>query len=456
VAAAAADRYGTDVDEFDGDILYVCLDSIWSPETRAGLGRESVGEPGNQIIRAVARRIGMTYAVGDAALPAAARVTSLEGIKSLLVKVSEQEAAHGGVSNALRTKIVGELRQAILATRSNISDASEVAPLLDLTALTVQLSGVENNADDNSLLETMVTVSATGHQAALITYAQERGSNLAPELRPRVARALDPLTDADNQQALDALVAIDPANGEGVLSAALLRAATQGRLPFVQAAIAAHPSELQPWRAELAEMALAQLADSDEARTFAIEQAAFLSDEQEDSLVQSLVTHIVATAAVRDMSGVLQTALDAPALKARHNAIVRELWERAKPLDPAPLVLLQLIVPQFKRLEKSRRDAFVQRVQEWLAGGAGVPLLDAVSRAPLNEGEREALVRATIQHSNASIANTDIPQRQQFFAMAERLAEGSTGATRQVEEAISLLPDGTEADRQLYDLLRAA
>jgi hypothetical protein len=260
------------------------------------------------------------------------------------------------------------------------------------------------------------------------------------------------MTDADNQQALDALVAIDPRNEEGVLSASLLRAVTAGRLPFVRSAIAAHPSELEPWRAELAEMALQQLADNDDAFAFAVAQASFLGSAQKDALVQKLVGHFAATAATRDMANLLQAALDEPGLKGKRDVVVRELWERAKPIDPAPLALLQLIVPHLKRLDKGRREAFVQRVQEWI--GAGVPLLDAVSRAALNDGERETIVRSTVQHVNASIANTDIAQRQQFFGLAERLAEGSAGATRQIEEAINVLPDGTEADRQLYNLLR--
>lgn len=456
VAASAVERFGSATAPVDGDILSVCLDSIWSPATRTRLKLAPVGEPGNQIVRAAAKRIGVTYAVGDAALTAGPRVTSLEGIKSLLVEISEQEAANGGGSSTLRTEIVGELRQALLATRTNIGDASEVAPLLDIVALAVQLNGVENDADDNALLEAMIKACASSHQAALIAYAQEREATLAEVLRPGIARALDPLIDADNQQALDALVAIDSANAEGVLSAALLRAVTQDRLPFVEAAIAAHPDELEPWRGELSDMALAQLAGSDRARTFAIEQAAFLSDEKKDALVQNIVAHIVATAALRDMSGLLNTALEAPALKDRQNTIIRELWERAKPIDPAPLVLLQLVAPQFKRLEKSRRDAFTQRVQEWLAAGAGVPLLSTVSQAALNEGEREAVVRGTLQHVNASIPNAEIAQRQQFFVVAEQIAAGAKGAIAQIEEAIIGLQEGTEADHQLYELLRPA
>jgi hypothetical protein len=418
----------------DAEIVEISLRSVWREQGAS-----------NQVLSAVATILAAAYAPA----PLDERVAIVGRLVALMRQIAENDEANPIEPSQPRVAALAAIAQQINgAVLPNITDATEVAPWLDLTGELARLSGAPDHIPTLSIIETL----RTRLPDALIAYAKERGKDLCPSLLPGLTEELGVIVDGPSEDAAEALAAVDPTDSQGQLAAAANRAVASQRYPFVDALLDKYPT-LSVSLPGLAGAALAGGANDPAGLNFALAQAPALTPEELDSLENSLVEMIAANADGQSYDNLLRTIEGSPAFDAtRYERIVWSLWDRAKASPAPPLGLLQLVLPRFDKLDPARQNTLPEVVKTWLVAVPPGQLLQ-VLRASSYKGKARAELVAGLIEREPLVAATEYQMRADLLGCALTIAQGSAKATQSVEDRIGSLREGTNDDQEVYKLL---
>lgn len=437
-ATAALGRFTTEPakDGPDGEIVEISLRSAW---------REQAS--GNEVLQAVGTILAATYGPS----PAAQRATIVNRLIPLVRQIAENDEAVPTDPAPARVTAVQSVSQQISdAVLPGITDAEELAPLLDLVGHLARLSGADGVVPVLPAVERM----RVQLPDALIAYAEQHGTNLVRTLTPGVTQSLGVLVDSQRDDAAQALTAVDSTDSQGQLAAAASRAVAGKLYPFVESLLAKYQAQLSGHIKALANAALAGGVSDPAGLDFALAHASALAPEELGTLESNLIELIAANAEAQSYDDLLTRIEATPAFDANRFArIVWGLWDRARASAAPPIGLLQLLLPRFDKLDAARQNTLPEVIKAWLESAPMGPLLQILEASAYKGKPRSELVGVLLDREPL-VAATEHEQRAALLGCARGVAQGAPNSVNGVQQRIADLEKGTPDDQAVFALLQ--
>jgi hypothetical protein len=437
-ATAALGRFTAEPaqDGPDGEIVEISLRSVW---------REQAS--GNEVLQAVGTILAAAYGPS----PAAERATIVDRLVPLVRQIAENdEAVPTDPAPARVTAVQTASQQISDSVLPSITEADELAPLLDLVGHLARLSGADGVVPVLPAVERM----RVQLPDALIAYAEQRGKNLVPTLMPGVTQSLGVLVDSQRDDAAQALTAIDSIDSEGQLAAAAGRAIGGKLYPFVESLLGKYQAQLSGHSQALANAALAGGLSDPAGLDFALAHASALAPEELGTLESNLIELIAANAEAQSYNDLLTRIDAAPAFDAdRFARILWGLWDRARVSPTPPIGLLQLLLPRFDKLDAARQNTLPEVVKAWLESAPIGPLLQVLEASAYKGKPRSELV-GVLTEREPLVAATEHQHRAALLSCARSVAQGAPNSVNSVQQRIADLEKGTPDDQAVFALLQ--
>jgi hypothetical protein len=452
LAVASTARFADDeaAASVEASILKICLETIWKPDaarTRAGIASDR-----DSILDAVRARITVFF---DTTEPSSVD-ERCETVAGMIPLVQQLAGEIHTLATADRAELMTPLGAALDQARPAMNDDRLVEPILDLVGAIAEIGSDEFV----QVMTNVVQQFLVQRPAMLAEYAVNRADAVPSQLVPVIAQALDGIVRAaDDQDALSGLIALDPVDETQTLKGALTHIVTGGRYDFLEEAIGTHPDELDRFRHALAVTALG--SGDDGGTLFALGQSDTLDAEQLDLLEEKVVGLLVELADDDpDEATALMEGLESTALAPKLDSIVNQLWDEAKPHEEPPVDLIGLIATYSGRLERVRKVAFVDGVEEWFREGAGRELAELLADADLKAGDRKRFVEAILSNqASGRILAHDHATRASLFKAADEIAgtNARSAARKLVDDAREALNSDSSPpdDKDVFKLLNA-
>jgi KAP family P-loop domain len=421
----------------DAEIVEISLRSVW---------REQAS--GNEVLQAVDTILAAAYEPS----PAAERATIVDRLVALVRQIADNdEAVPTDPAPARLTAVQTASQQISDSVLPRITEADELAPLLDLVGHLARLSGADGAVPVLPAVERM----RVQLPDALIAYAEQRGKNLVPTLMPGVTQALGVLVDSQRDDAAQALTTIDSTDSQGQLAAAAGRAIGGKLYPFVESLLGKHQAQLSAHIQAFANAALADGISDPAGLDFALAHASALAPEELGTLESNLIELIAANAEAQSYNDLLARIEAAPAFDAdRFARILWGLWDRARVSPAPPIGLLQLLLPRFDKLDAARQNTLPEIVKAWLESAPIGPLLQVLEASAYKGKPRSELV-GVLKEREPLVAATEHQQRAALLSCARSVAEGAPNSVTSVQQRIADLEKGTPDDQAVFALLQS-
>ena len=437
-ATAALSRFAAEPakDGPDAEIVEISLRLVWQEQAS-----------GNEVLQAFTSILNAAY--GPSPVPDRAAIVAR--LVPLVRQIAENDQATPVDAAPPRVAAVQTVSQQISdSVLPRITDADELAPVLDFVGQLARLSGADEVVPILAAVERM----RTQLPDALIPYAKQHGKNLVPTLLPGVTEALSVLVDTQRHDAAEALTAIDPTDSQRQLAAAAGRAVGAKIYPFVESLLGKYQAQLSGHIQALANAALTGGVGDPAGLDFALAHASALAPEELGTLESNLIELIAANAEAHSYDDLVTRIEAAPALDAdRFARILWGLWDRAKVIPAPPIGLLQLLLPRFDKLDAARQNTLPEVVKTWLESAPTVPLLQVLEASTYKGKPRSELVTVLVQREPL-VAATDHQQRTALLSCARAIAHGAPNSVSSVQQWIGDLEKGTPDDRAVYALLQ--
>jgi hypothetical protein len=436
-ATAALSRFTAEPvkDGPDAEIVEISLRSVW---------REQAS--GNEVLQAVGTILAAAYGPS----PAAERATIVDRLVPLVRQIAENdEAGPTDPAPARATAMQTASQQISDPVLPRITEADELAPILDLVGHLARLSGADGVVPLLPAVERM----RVQLPDALIAYAEQRGKNLVPTLMPGVTQSLGVLVDSQRDDAAQAITAIDSTDSQGQLAAAAGRAIGGKLYPFVESLLGKYQAQLSGHIQALANAALVGGVSDPAGLDFALAHASALAPEELGALESNLVELIAANAEAQSYNDLLTRIGEAAAFDAdRFARILWGLWDRARASPAPPIGLLQLLLPRFDKLDAARQNTVPEVVKAWLESVPMGPLLRILEASAFKGKPRSELV-GVLTEREPLVAATEHQQRAALLSCARRVAQGAPNLVNSVQQRIADLEKGTPDDQAVFSLL---
>ena len=437
-ATAALGRFTAEPakDGPDAEIVEISLRSAWTEQAS-----------GNEVLQAVGTILAAMYGPS----PAAERATIVNRLVPLVRQIAENDEAVPTDPAPTRVTAVQTVSQQISdSVLPRITEADELAPLLDLVGHLARLSGADGVVPVLPAVEQM----RVQLPDALIAYAEQRGKNLIRTLTPGVTQSLGVLVDGQRDDAAQALTAIDLTDSQGQLAAAAGRAIGGKLYPFVESLLGKYQAQLSGHIQTLASTALAGGVSDPAGLDFALAHAAALAPEELGTLESTLIELIAANAEAQSYNDLLTRIEATPAFDAdRFARILWGLWDRARASAAPPIGLLQLLLPRFDKLDAARQNTLPEVVKAWLETPPMGPLLQVLEASAYKGKPRSELV-GVLTEREPLVAATEHQQRAALLSCARSVAQGAPNSVNSVQQRIADLEKGTPDDQAVFALLQ--
>jgi len=436
-ATAALSRFAAEPakDSPDAEVVEISLRSVWRGQASS-----------DEVVQAFASILTAAYGLS----PAPERAAIVSRLVPLARQIADNDAAAPTEAAPPRLAVVQAVSQQISdSVLPRITDADELGPTLDFVGQLARLTGADG------VVPVLPTIERLRAQLpdALIPYAQQHGTSLAPTLIPGLTEALGGLVDTQRDDAAEALTSVDPSDSQAQLAAAASRAVGSKSYPFVEALLGTYQVQLAGHIPALANAALAGGVNDPAGLDFALAHAKALTPEELGTLEISFIELIAANADAQSYEDLLTRIAASSAFNAdRFDRLLWGLWDRARVSPTPPIGLLALLLPRFHKLDAARQSTLPEAVKTWLESAPNMQLLQ-ILRASDYKGKPRTELVAVLVAREPVVAATEHAQRAEILDCARTIAQGAPNAVSSVEQRIADLEKGTSDDQAVFALL---